>query len=71
MPPLMKYCPARANPLEVQRRGGRPRHACPSCGFVFYDNPVPVVAALLEHGQTMLLVRNKGWPEKWFGLTIA
>lgn len=43
---------------------------CPdeSCGFVFYDNPLPVVAALLEHDGHVLLVRNKGWPAGWFGL---
>ncbi len=70
MPPVMKFCPACASPLEVERREGRPRFICSGagCDFVHYDNPVPVVAALLEHGQTVLLVRNKGWPDKWFGL---
>ena len=70
MPPVMKFCPTCASTLEVERRDGRPRYVCSveTCDFVFYDNPVPVVAALLEHGQTVLLVRNKGWPEKWFGL---
>ena len=70
MPPSMNFCPTCASSLSVVRRDGRPRYVCSSgtCDFVFYDNPVPVVAALLEHGQTVLLVRNKGWPEKWFGL---
>ena len=70
MPPLMKFCPTCASPLEVERRIGRPRWLCSSesCDFVYYDSPVPVVAALLEHGDTVILVRNKGWPDKWFGL---
>ncbi len=66
----MKFCPTCASPLQPRQMEGRERLVCPneSCGYVFYDNPVPVVAALLEHGQTVLLVRNKGWPEKWYGL---
>jgi NADH pyrophosphatase NudC (nudix superfamily) len=66
----MKFCPSCASPLEGRDVDGRIRMACTSesCDYVFYDNPVPVVAALLEHGETVLLVRNKGWPEKWYGL---
>ncbi len=49
------------------------RLACPdeSCGFVFYDNPTPVVAAIVEHGGDVLLVAQHGWPEKWFGLVTG
>ncbi len=70
MPSPMKFCPSCASPLVQREFEGRSRLACSSeaCDYVFYDNPVPVVAALLEHGETVLLVRNKGWPEKWYGL---
>lgn len=70
MPPRMKFCPTCAAPLSARESEGRLRQACTSadCDYVFYDNPVPVVAALLEHGETVILVRNKGWPEKWYGL---
>jgi NAD+ diphosphatase len=66
----MKFCPTCAAPLAARESEGRLRQACtgPDCDYVFYDNPVPVVAALVEHGETVLLVRNKGWPEKWYGL---
>lgn len=49
------------------------RLACPDeqCGFVFYDNPLPVVAAIVEHEGEVLLVRQRGWPEKWFGLVTG
>jgi NAD+ diphosphatase len=68
--PEMKFCPTCASPLRPNRVEGRVRLACAaeSCGYVFYDNPTPVVAALVEHGQTVLLVRNKEWPDKWYGL---
>ncbi len=66
----MKFCPSCASPLSPRELEGHTRLVCSSetCGYVFYDNPAPVVAALIEHGETVLLVRNKGWPEKWYGL---
>jgi NAD+ diphosphatase len=69
----MKFCPSCASPLRPRTIDGRERLACSteSCGYVFYDNPAPVVAALVEHGETVLLVRNKGWPEKWYGLVTG
>ncbi|TMA27605.1 MAG: NUDIX domain-containing protein [Deltaproteobacteria bacterium] len=70
MPPPMKFCPACGSALVPSTQEGRTRLICSSesCGYIFHDNPVPVVAALVEHGQTVLLVRNKGWPDKWYGL---
>ncbi len=67
------YCPRCATALTEQTHGDRPRAACPAdgCGFVHWDNPVPVVAAIVEHPEGVLLVRNKGWPEKWFGLVTG
>ena len=66
----MKFCPTCGNSLATREDDGRTRLACPreGCGFTFYDNPVPVVAAIVEHGETVILVRNKGWPDKWYGL---
>jgi NADH pyrophosphatase NudC (nudix superfamily) len=59
--------------LQPRTIDGRERLSCSSdsCDYVFYDNPTPVVAALVEHGETVLLVRNKGWPEKWYGLVTG
>ena len=36
-----------------------------------YDNPTPVVAAIVEHEGAVLLVRRQGWPEKMFGLVTG
>lgn len=49
------------------------RLACPAegCGWVFYDNPLPVVAAIVEHEGEVLLVRQRGWPESWYGLVTG
>ena len=66
----MKYCPKCASELTRSEIDGKTRLTCPSpsCDYVFWDNPIPVVAALVEHDDRVLLVRNKGWPEKMFGL---
>ena len=41
----------------------------PSCNYVQYENPTPVVAAVVELGhERVVLGHNKAWPKKWFGL---
>src|SRR5437867_10889856 len=69
VPARMKFCPTCASPLFARELEGHTRLVCSSetCDYVFYDNPVPVVAALIEHGESVLLVRNKAWPEKSYG----
>ena len=69
----MKFCPRCGKPLGTRADGGRERAACTdaACGFVFYDNPLPVVAGIVEQDGHVILVRNKGWPEKMFGLVTG
>ncbi|MGH8442787.1 MAG: NUDIX domain-containing protein [Nevskiaceae bacterium] len=68
-----KFCPRCAKPLETVEYDGVRRQRCPDkpCGFVHWNNPVPVVAAIIEHGDKVLLARNKLWPEKFFGLVTG
>ena len=69
----LTFCPRCAKPLIDADRSGRLRQLCPdaACGFVHWDNPLPVVAALVEHEGAVILARNKGWPEGWFGLVTG
>ncbi len=64
------YCPYCGNKLITKNVNGRDYPACTSvnCGYIFWDNPVPVVAAVIEHQGNVLLARNKAWPSKIFGL---
>ena len=47
-----------------------PRMACVAegCGFVHWDNPTPVVAAVVEHEGQIILARNKLWPVSFYAL---
>jgi NAD+ diphosphatase len=67
---MMKYCPFCGSELAPKEIGGKKRFACtsPACSYVFWDNPTPIVAAIVELRESIVLVRNKGWPEKMFGL---
>ena len=66
----MRFCPLCGSRLGVKEIEGNQRSACTSetCGYVFWDNPTPVVAAIVEREGKVVLARNKGWPEKMFGL---
>ena len=67
------YCPQCAKPLIEADLGGRLRRACPdaACGFVHWDNPVPVVAAVVEHEGQIILARNVAWPPSFFALVTG
>jgi NAD+ diphosphatase len=66
-----RFCPRCAQPL-ITRPGpdARLRQACPdpACGFVHWNNPVPVVAAVVEYQGKILLARNAAWAEGMFAL---
>lgn len=71
--PKFSFCPVCASPLTEAERGGQLRQVCTnkSCGWVYWNNPVPVVAAVVERNDHVVLVRNVGWPESWFGLVTG
>lgn len=68
--PTFRFCPQCASPLEVAPVHNHSRSVCTArCGFVHWDNPIPVVAAIVEYeDDTLILIQNKGWPADWFGL---
>lgn len=63
-----RYCPRCATPLSGRLVETHLRRACPGCGFVHYDNPAPVVAAVVVHEDTIVLARNRAWPRSFYGL---
>ena len=69
--PDYSYCPRCATALVVGQHAERDRAACPACGWVHWDNPTPVVAALIEFEGKVLLARNRAWPEMMFALVTG
>jgi len=61
-----KYCPRCAAELTLQLSGERERPTCPSCGFVFYFNPVVGAGALVESDGRVVLVRRGVAPKAGF-----
>jgi NADH pyrophosphatase NudC (nudix superfamily) len=65
-------CATRLEPIALEEDGGtKTRSRCPACGWTHWNNPTPVLAAVIElvdrQGQ-VLLARNAAWPGKFFGL---
>jgi NAD+ diphosphatase len=48
--------------------GEKARLRCPVCNFVHWNNPTPVLAAIVQYGDQILLARNAAWPGKMFAL---
>jgi len=69
-----QFCPRCASRLTERvdsiHEGGRVRRVCPdsACGYVHWDNPLPVVAAIVEYEGRVLLARNAAWAEGMFAL---
>ena len=71
----MNFCPNCATPLatvEAMEDGGpKARLRCPACGWTHWNNPTPVLAAVIElvdRGGQLLLARNAAWPGRFYGL---
>jgi NAD+ diphosphatase len=66
-----RYCPVCAAPL-IERADAAEAHklrlACPDGHWTHWDNPLPVLAALVEVEGRIMLARNAAWPEKMFAL---
>ena len=69
----MKYCPLCKSLLTNKIIEGVERLACSfeTCTYVFYNNPTPVVAAIIEYDGKIVLGRKKGWPEFMFGVVAG
>ena len=71
----VKFCAHCATPLQLlsalEDGGPKSRLRCPACGWTHWNNPTPVLAAIIElpeQGGQVLLARNAAWSGKMFGL---
>lgn len=68
-----RFCPLCGGGLATRNLGGSERSVCAdaACGYIFWNNPVPVVAALVEHEGQIVLANNRDWPDHLFGLVTG
>ncbi|KAA6115530.1 NUDIX hydrolase [Cupriavidus cauae] len=71
--PSYRYCPHCGTPLMALPMSGRERMACvqDGCQFVQWDNPLPVLAAVVEYEGKLLLARNAAWPPSMYALVTG
>lgn len=67
-----RFCPHCATELrliaQMEDGGEKQRLRCPACGYTHWNNPTPVLAAVIEVEGQILLARNAAWPGKMMGL---
>jgi NAD+ diphosphatase len=67
-----RFCPECAAELalvtQAEDGGDKARLRCTVCGFTHWNNPTPVLAAVVEVDGKVLLARNAAWPGKRFAL---
>ena len=70
-----QYCPVCSTglqPTESLEDGGlKTRLRCPACAWTHWNNPTPVLAAIIEcadQGGRVLLARNAAWSGRMFAL---
>ncbi len=70
-----RFCPVCAAELALitaaEDGGDKERLRCPACDFTHWNNPTPVLAAVIEctdRGGKVLLARNAAWQGRFFGL---
>ncbi len=54
------YCPQCKHKLSFSNIENKSILSCTQCGFIFWNNPVPVVSALIIKNNKVLLIKRKG-----------
>ncbi|HOF74483.1 MAG TPA: NUDIX domain-containing protein [Syntrophales bacterium] len=59
-----RFCHSCGGPVSVKEEDGINRDFCPACSLVFYENPLPVVSAIVAEDRRVLLVKRGKSPYK-------
>ena len=66
------YCPQCATELmavtDMEDGGPKERMRCPVCNWTHWNNPVPVLAAIIEKDGQVLLAKNAAWTGDTYAL---
>ena len=70
-----RFCPHCATPLQLLTRledgGEKARLRCGACGWTHWNNPTPVLGAVIQYQDRILLARNAAWPGRRFALVTG
>jgi NAD+ diphosphatase len=66
----MNYCSVCGNALSAKPIDGCNRYVCTNndCNYIYWNNPIPVVAALVQYNDNYVIARNAKWPPGIFSL---
>tara|TARA_B100000767_G_C19675077_1_gene496999 strand:+ start:565 stop:1044 length:480 start_codon:yes stop_codon:yes gene_type:complete len=66
----MKYCPQCKADMINREMDGVSRLACQSqnCDYVYWQNPTPVVAGIVEIEGKIVMAHNVAWPKEYFSV---
>jgi NAD+ diphosphatase len=67
-----RFCPNCATPLQLLAQmedgGEKARLRCAACAWTHWNNPTPVLAAVIQYQDRILLARNAAWTGRRFAL---
>jgi NADH pyrophosphatase NudC (nudix superfamily) len=67
-----RFCPQCATSLawitQAEDGGDKQRLRCAACGWTHWNNPTPVLAAVVQYQDRILLARNAAWTNRFFAL---
>ena len=63
----IKFCPRCGHAVVYRHLHGAVRPVCPECRYVHFLDPKVAVAIIIEHDNSLLMIRRRGDPErgKW------
>ena len=59
-----QFCHSCGGPVASREEDGINRDFCPACNLIFYENPLPVVSAIVAEDRRILLVKRGKSPYK-------
>lgn len=66
------FCPSCTTPLAeislAEDGGDTTRWRCPACAWTHWNNPTPVLAAVVQYQDKILLAQNAAWAGKMYAL---
>jgi len=58
---VFKFCPLCRTNLEIKEIDGANRLTCPECGWVNYNNPLPVAVAVVKNSLGEILITKRAF----------